>query len=241
MTTPVRLTHRVSELVGCNRDEAEQYIRNGWVRVDGVVVEAPQHMVAGEHVELDSQARLEPVEPATLLLHKPAGVAMDAVPSLATPATHWADDPSGLRPLDRHFQRLTPLVALETDASGLVVLTQDGRVWRRLTEDGAQIEHEYIVEIDGDMGPYGMARLKAGVVVGNRSLPPCKVSWQNESRLRIAVKGSAPGNLRDMCGQVGLKVLSIRRLRIGRVALGKGPDGAMPPGQWRFLPPGEKF
>lgn len=245
MSAPVRLAHRVAELSGCSRADAEQYIQNGWVTVDGRVVEAPQHPVSSERVELEPGARLEPVEPATILLHKPAG--FDAIEgrkpaaALVTPATHWADDPSGVRLLQRHFHRLTPLVPLEREASGLMVLTQDGRVWRRLTEDAGQIEHEYIVEVSGAIAAYGLRRLSHGLSYGRRVLPPCKVSWQNETRLRFAIKEVEDGQLRDMCAQVGLDVVSIRRLRIGKIALGKGPDGAMPPGQWRYLPVGQKF
>lgn len=245
MSAPVRLAHRVAELFGCSRAEAEQYIQNGWVSVDGRVVEAPQHLVSGERVERDPDARLEPVEPATILLHKPAGY--DAIggrnpaAALVKPETHWADDPSGVRVLQRHFHRLTPLVPLEAEASGLIVLTQDGRVWRRLTEDADQIEHEYIVEISGEMAPYGMHKLSHGLNSNGRVLPPCKVSWQNETRLRFAIKGVREGQLRDMCAQVGLDVVSIRRLRVGKVPIGKGPNGAMPPGEWRYLPAGEKF
>jgi 23S rRNA pseudouridine2604 synthase len=196
-------------------------------------------------VTLAEDARVEPAEPATILLHKPAG--FDAILSkrpaaaLVTPATHWADDPSGVRLLQRHFLRLTPLVPLDTEASGLMVLSQDGRVWRRLTEDVAEIEHEYLVEVRGELAPYGLSRLNRGLSYGVRELPPCKVSWQNETRLRFAIKDVRNGQLRDMCAQVGLEVVSIRRLRIGRIPLGKGPEGAMPPGQWRYLPVGEKF
>ncbi|AXK72167.1 RNA-binding protein [Lysobacter sp. TY2-98] len=245
MTEPVRLSRRVTELMGCSRADAEQFIRNGWVSVDGQVVESPQHRVTTERVTIDPNAQFEAVEPATLLLHKPAGVdAIDGphpATALVTPETRWVDDPSGVRLLQRHFHRLTPLLPLDRDASGLMVLTQDGRVWRRLTEDGDDIEHEYLVEIDGDLAPYGMARLAHGMDYRGRVLPPCKVSWQNENRLRFAIKGARDGQLRHMCAQVGLRVLSIRRLRIGRIGLGKGPDGAMPPGAWRYLPVGEKF
>ena len=73
MTEPVRLAKRVVALAQCSRREAEQYIEGGWVRVDGVVVEEPQFMVDAQHVELDPQAKLAPAEPATLVLHKPAG------------------------------------------------------------------------------------------------------------------------------------------------------------------------
>jgi 23S rRNA pseudouridine2604 synthase len=245
MTDPVRLAQRVAELLRCPRAEAEQYVRNGWVSVDGRVVETPQHPVTDEHVVIDPDARLEAVEPATVLLHKPAGFDTIEGPrparTLVTPETRWADDPSGVRLLQRHFHRLTPLVPLDRAASGLMVLTQDGRVWRRLTEDADEIEHEYVVEVAGDPGPYGLARLKHGLEYQGRALPPCHVSWQNENRLRFAAKGVRDGQLQHMCARVGLQVVSIRRLRIGRVGIGKGPGGAMPPGAWRYLPVGSKF
>jgi 23S rRNA pseudouridine2604 synthase len=245
MPDSVRLAQRLAEVAGCSRADAELYIQNGWVSVDGVVVEAPNHAVTGERVTLADDARLEPAEPATILLHKPAGY--DTIrgtrPSLALvkPASHWPDDPSGVRLLQRHFLRLTPLVPLDAEASGLMVFSQDGRVWRRLTEDAAEIEHEYLVEVSGELAPYGLQKLNHGLSYGGRELPPCKVSWQNETRLRFAIKDVRNGQLRDMCAQVVLEVVSIRRLRIGRIPLGKGPDGAMPPGQWRYLPVGEKF
>lgn len=187
----------------------------------------------------------EALEPATVLLHKPAGFDAISGPNpaaaLVTPASHWLHDPSGIEPVPRHFHRLTPLVPLDAEASGLMVLTQDGRAWRRLTEDADEIEHEYLVEVDGDIAPYGLARLKHGLAYGGRALAPCKVSWQNETRLRFAIKGAQGGQLRDVCAQVGLSVVSIRRLRIGKVPIGKGPEGAMPPGQWRYLPVGDRF
>lgn len=240
MSDPVRLSKRVAELAQCSRAEAERYIEGGWVTVDGAMVDLPQHPVTDETVAIDPEARPDAIEPATLLLHKPAGVeafdGTDAATSLVTPDTRWADDPSGLRLLRRHFHRLTPLVPLEREASGLVVLTQDGRVWRRLTEDLGDIEQEFVVEVSGTLGPDGLRRLAHGLSYRGRALPPCKVSWQNEVRLRFALKGVQPGQLADMCTQVGLGVVAIRRLRIGKVSLAKMPAGA-----WRYLPVGERF
>lgn len=245
MTEPVRLAQRVAALLQCSRSEAEQYVRNGWVSVDGRVIEQPQHRVTREQVDVDPAARLEAIEPATLLFHKPVGVdwrdGPDPAVARASPAMRWADDPSGVRLLQRHFHRLAPLVPLEREASGLVVLSQDARVVRRLTEDADTIEHEYLVEVSGELGPYGMARLKQGAPAPGRAASACAVSWQNESRLRFAIKGAREGQLRSMCEQVGLRVASIRRLRIGRIGIGKGPAGAMPPGAWRYLKVGDRF
>src|SRR5690554_1076934 len=153
MSDPVRLARRVSDLARCSRTEAEQYIKGGWVSVDGRVVEDPAYPVTGEDVIVDPAARPDAIEPATMLLHKPAGYDAISGPQpaagLVEPATHWPEDPSGVRLLQRHFHRLTLLVPLDAEASGLVVLTQDGRVWRRLTEDVDQIEQEYVVETSG--------------------------------------------------------------------------------------------
>ncbi|GAA0708636.1 rRNA pseudouridine synthase [Dokdonella soli] len=240
MPDPVRLAKRVAELAHCSRAEAERYIESGWVSVDGHVVEKPQHKVSIEIVEIDPAASLETPEPATLLLHKPAG--FDAISgdnpaaALVTTATRWADDASGIRLLKRHFHRLTPLVPLDREGSGLMVLTQDGRIWRRLTEDRDQIEQEFIVEVSGEIAPWGLSRLNHGLGYQGRELPPCKVSWQNETRLRFALKAVQGGQLRDMCAQVKLDVVSIRRIRIGKIPLGK-----MPVGEWRYLPVGERF
>ncbi len=208
--------------------------------VDGRVVGDPALPVTSEAIALDPAAQLDVVEPATILLHKPAG--HDAISgrmpaaALVRPETRWAEDPSGVRMLERHFHRLTPLVPLDAEASGLMVLTQDGRVWRRLTEDGDEIEQEYVVEVSGEIAPYGLRKLGHGLHYNGRALPPCKVSWQNEIRLRFALKGVQGGQLRHMCAQVGLDVVAIRRLRIGKVPLAKMPVGA-----WRYLPVGERF
>lgn len=240
MSDPVRLAKRVAELAACSRSDAEHYIKNGWVRVNGQVVEDPAQPVSTEEVTLDEAARPDAVEPATILLHKPVGYdtisGNNPATALVQPETRWADDPSGVRLLSRHFHRLTPLVPLDAEASGLIVLTQDGRVWRRLSEDGDAIEQEYVVEVNGDIAPYGLRKLNHGLHYNGRALPPCKVSWQNEVRLRFALKGVQGGQLRDMCAQVGLEVVSIRRLRIGKISLAK-----MPVGSWRYLPVGERF
>ncbi|MCC4633550.1 rRNA pseudouridine synthase [Xanthomonas dyei] len=236
MSDPIRLDKCVAAQFGCSRGEAQQYIEGGWVSVDGVVVEEPQALATAAQVTLAPDAVLEPAEPATLLLHKPAGMTADAAVALANPASRSELDNAELRVLKRHFLRLNAPLPLEDDASGLLVLSQDGRVLRRLTADASSIEQEFLVEVRGELRPYGMARLAHGLVYQQRSLPPCKVSWQNEERLRFAIKHVQPGQLRYMCGEVGLDVVSIRRLRVGRVSLGK-----LAIGQWRYLPTGERF
>jgi 23S rRNA pseudouridine2604 synthase len=222
--------------VPCSRREAEQYIAEGWVRVDGKVVEEPQFRVAGERVEIDPKARLQDASPATLLVHKPSGMSNDHALSLIAAATHWSGDTSGIRRIKSHGFGLVPLLALPVPASGLSVFSQDGRIMRKLREDAGVIEQELVAEVSGTIAPDGLARLCNGLVFENRPLPPARVSWQSEARLRFAVKGITPELVPWMCEQVGLRLTALKRLRIGRV-----PMAGLPAGQWRYLGAGERF
>ncbi len=236
MTESVRLAKRLAHQLPCSRREAELYIKGGWVRVDGVVVEEPQFRVTDETIEVDPQAKPEPQEPATLLLHQPPEADPERAVQLISPASHAPDDPNDRRMLKCHFTHLSPTLPLQPGAGGLVVFTQDRRVLRKLTDDADRLEQEYIVEVAGELASGGLERLQHGLSFERRALPPIKVSWQNETRLRFALKEPRPGQIRDMCEQVELRVLAMKRIRIGRLPMAK-----LPPGQWRYLGPRERF
>jgi len=245
MTEPIRLAKRLAEMLSCSRREAEQYIEGGWVSVDGVTVEEPQFRVLDQAIALDKNASLLALAPVTLLLHKPAGyeAGIDggaaSLAPLLSPATQSPNDSSGIRPLKKHFSSAELVTPLATPASGLVVLTQDWRVARKLREDARVMEHEVVVEVSGDIKPGGLERLNRvdhGFTFNGVLLPPAKVSWQSETRLRFALKGEMPGQIAYMCESVGLKVQGMKRLRIGRVAMSQ-----LQPGQWRYLLPHERF
>ena len=228
-----RLAKRVAELFPCSRSEAEQYIAGGWVTVDGVVVEEPMFRVLHQVVEVSKDASLLALSDVTLLLHKPAGHEADLSLTTRSP-----DDRSGIRQLKKHFssEMVTPLAK---PASGLVVFTEDWRVVRKLREDAATLEHEVVVEVTGDIKPGGLERLNRvdhGFTFNGALLPPAKVSWQSENRLRFALKGERPGQIAYFCESVGLNITAMKRIRIGRV-----PMSGLQPGQWRYLLPHERF
>jgi 23S rRNA pseudouridine2604 synthase len=236
MTESIRLAKHLAELIGCSRREAEQYIEGGWVTVDGVVVEEPGFRLVQQHVALLPGATLDPMEPVTVLLHNPAGQSVDSALQSILPANRIEGDRSGLRFLKRHLNGLNLTEPLEPRASGLLVFTQDWRVARKLIDDRVKIEQEYIVEVSGDLVADGLAKLNHGLSFNRKPLPPAKVSWQNERRLRFALKAPQRGQIAHMCEQVGLKVESIKRIRLGRV-----PMAGLPQGQWRYLLGYEQF
>ncbi len=209
MTEPVRLAKHLAHMLNCSRREAEQYIAGGWVTVDGVVVEEPQFRVSGERIEVSKDASLLALASVTLLLHKPADMDALSAAELLTPANHSGQDRSGIRPLKKHFTGIEFLTPLSAPASGLVVFSQDWHVARKLREDASVMEHEVIVQVAGSIKPGGLERLNRidhGFTFNGMLLPPAKVSWQNETRLRFALKGERPGQIAFMCESVGLSV-----------------------------------
>lgn len=241
----VRLSKRLAEQEQCSRREAELHITAGNVQVDGKVVQLPEERVRPEQqVTLRSGAQPEAVPPVTLLMNKPAGYTQgrpygrvrSAHSLLGEASMAEVDTPMPLLVLSQHFKNLESFLPLPLPASGLIVYTQDKRVARKLGEEGMWLEQECIVGVEGQMDEDGLELMKAGLPIGKRQLPPCRVSWQNENHLRFALKGIAPDEIDAMCAEVGLKVVSLRRLRIGRLSLAKVPEG-----QWRYLMPWERF
>jgi 23S rRNA pseudouridine2604 synthase len=228
----IRLAKRVAETVACSRADAERYIAGGWVSVDGEVVDEPAtRVMPAQRVELLPGATPAEPAPVTILLHKPAGLhGKAALDSLQLDTLFPAYE--GERALKRYLTRLTPAMPLEALASGLVVFSQDWRIVRKLGQDSERIEQEYVAEVTGAMLEDGLTRLNKG----GKPNAPIKASWQSEARLRFAGKGIVPGQIEALCAQVGLQVTSLRRLRIGRVAL-----SSLPLGQWRYLRDSEKF
>ena len=240
MTDSLRLAKHVSTLVPCSRSEAIKYIESGFVTVDGVVVEEPGFRVRhDQRIELMPKAQLAAVETVTILLHKPAGYDIetdpDAAMKLITSENQAEDDRSGIRFIKRHLAGLTLADPLGRQSSGLLVLTQDWRIARKLVDDAAKVEQEYIVEVAGEILPDGLKQLNQGIRL-NGKIVPVKVSWQNETRLRFALKGAQRGQIASMCEKVGLTVLAMKRIRIGRV-----PLSSLPVGQWRYLLGYEQF
>lgn len=231
----IRLAKRLAADLPCSRREAELYIEGGWVSVDGAVVETPGTRVAPQQqVQLAPGARADEIPPVTLILHQPPGAA-DAQ-ALLRPDTLHAEGGPPPRLLQKHLRQLECLAPLPEGSAGLAVYTQDARVARKFAQDALTLEHECIAEVAGTIAPGGLQRLCHGLHLDGCALPPIKVSWQSERRLRFALKGIAPGEVGAMCAAVGLTLVALKRIRIGRLPLARLPEGC-----WRYVQPWERF
>jgi len=254
--TTSRLNKRMAELGLCSRREADAWIEQGWVRVNGQVAGMGMQVTPADRITIDKAAEQKQQQQVTILLHKPVGYVSGQAEDGHQPAVtliqarnHWQGDPSRTRFSPAQLRGLAPAGRLDIDSVGLLVLTQDGRVARQLIGEDSDIEKEYLVRVVWQ-GPQGevsqnvqavypreqLARLRHGLSLDGKPLKPAQVEWQNPEQLRFVLKEGKKRQIRRMCEQVGLKVVGLKRIRMGRVTLGQ-----LPAGQWRYLAPHERF
>ncbi|MGC1818753.1 MAG: pseudouridine synthase, partial [Casimicrobiaceae bacterium] len=239
-----RLSKRMSELGLCSRREADDWIENGWVKVDGKVVATLGVRVSPHaRIDIDPAAAQHQSEQVTILLNKPIGYVSGQAEDgyepamvLIRPENHWAHDPSPTRFRPGHLRGLAPAGRLDIDSTGLIVFTQDGRIARQLIGRDSAVEKEYLVRVEGTLSDKGMKLLQHGLELDGVQLKPARVSWQNEHQLRFVLREGRKRQLRRMCELVGLTVTGLKRVRTGSV-----PLGPLPVGQWRYLRRDEKF
>lgn len=244
----MRLSKRMSELGLCSRREADEWIARGWVRVDGKVVsELGSKVLPQQKITIERQASAEQARRVTILLNKPVGYVSGQAEdghkpavTLVSAATRWKEDKSPLQFQPAQLRSLVPAGRLDIDSVGLLVLTQDGRIAKQLIGEDTAVEKEYLVRVQyakpGRLPDADLRLLNHGLSLDGKKLLPAKVQWQNDDQLRFILREGKKRQIRRMCEAVGLKVLGLKRVRIGGVRLGN-----LPPGQWRYLGADERF
>lgn len=240
---PVRLSKRMAEMKLCSRREADSYIEQGWVRVNGQVAVLGQKVTPEDKIELDKRLGQAQAQRVTILINKPMGYVSGQAEkgylpaaALITPDNHWAEDRSGVRFSRDHMKGLAPAGRLDIDSVGLLVLTQDGRVAKEIIGERSDVEKEYLVRVEGQLSAEGLKLLNHGLSLDGDALLPAKVWWQNEDQLRFILKEGKKRQIRRMCELVGLRVVGLKRIRIGHIMLGD-----LPAGKWRYLASDEQF
>ncbi|WP_175717979.1 pseudouridine synthase [Burkholderia anthina] len=249
----MRLSKRMSELGLCSRREADEWIEKGWVLVDGERIDTLGTKVRPDQkIEIDERASAAQAAQVTILLHKPVGYVSgqaedgyEPASVLITRANQWSGDRSQVRFSPQHLHALAPAGRLDIDSTGMLVLTQNGRIAKQLIGEQSDIDKEYLVrvrfgerliDIDQHFPAESLAKLRHGLELDGVALKPAMVSWQNGEQLRFVLREGKKRQIRRMCELVGLEVIGLKRVRMGRVML-----GALPQGQWRYLSADESF
>ncbi len=237
MSEPVRLSKIMSERGMCSRREADDLIARGLVKVDGVLVEKlGTKVLPNVRIEITGLAKKILSDKMTILINKPIGYVSSqpedgykAAVELVTAKNQDASDRQKFDP--RHLKKLAPCGRLDIDSQGLLIMSQDGVIAKKIIGENSEVEKEYLVRVFGKLSEQNLQRLRNGsLVIEGRRLRPAVVEWVNEDQLRFILKEGMKRQIRKMCEAVGLKVEGLKRVRIGKLMLGNLPEG-----QWRYL------
>ena len=150
----LRLNKRMAELGLASRREADEWIGKGWVKVNGKVAEMGMQVTPDVRIEIDKQAQGQQANQVTVLINKPIGLVSgqaedghEPAITLVQPQNRWAEDNARFFFHPSQLKSLVPAGRLDIDSTGLLVLTQDGRVARQLIGEDAHMEKEYLVRV----------------------------------------------------------------------------------------------
>ena len=150
----MRLNKRMAELGMASRREADAWIEKGWVKVNGQIAEMGMQVAADVRIEIDKEAKGQQAKQVTVLINKPLGIVSGQAEdghspaiTLVAPQKRWAEDNARFFFHPSQLRSLVPAGRLDIDSTGLLVLTQDGRVARQLIGEDHVVEKEYLVRV----------------------------------------------------------------------------------------------
>jgi len=238
----IRLSKLMAQRGICSRREADTFIEQGLVMVDGVIINQLGTKVSpNAEIKLAAEASKQQNNLVTIILHKPIGY-VSAQPEdnyqpaikLITRANQFGESRLRLQPA--HLKGLAVAGRLDIDSQGLLLFTQDGRIAKKIIGDNGKVEKEYIVRVEGLLPDNRLRLLRHGLELDGNPLKPAKVEWINDDQLRFVLTEGKKRQIRRMCELVGLRITGLKRVRIGNIRLGNLPEG-----KWRFLEAWERI
>ncbi|NGX55764.1 MAG: 23S rRNA pseudouridine(2604) synthase [Chlamydiae bacterium] len=237
MNEEIRLSKLMSERKICSRREADRFIEQGMVIVDGEVISTLGTKVSPHAlVELLPEAQREQRAKVTILLNKPVGYVSTQPEKGYRPAIDLIVPDNQVRergdPIlePAHLWKLSVVGRLDIDSKGMLLLTQDGSVAKAVIGPDADMEKEYLVRVSEDVPQDAIRKLRSGLSLDGKVLKRAKVDLLHPSLLRIVLREGKKRQIRRMCELVNLRAISLKRVRIGKIYLGD-----LPIGKWRFL------
>ena len=216
----MRLNAYLARTGVASRRGADELIKTGRVRVNGVRGQLNTFVKEGDVVDLDGRLLL-PQKLTYVLLHKPAGVVTTA------------SDPHG-RPtvvgLVEHESRVVPVGRLDADTTGALLLTNDGDLAHQLAHPRYEVEKVYEAEVDGEPSNEALARLADGIELDDGVTAPAHVRRLGPARIELSIHEGRKHQVKRMLEAVGHPVRNLRRSRYAGLTV-----ESLAPGEWREL------
>ena len=218
------LNKYISESGFCSRREADRYIEEGRVSINGKEAHKGNRVVAGDVVKIDGEPLPKRQSAVYLMLNKPKGIT----------CTTDLKDKTNIIQYVNHKQRIFPIGRLDKLSEGLIFLTNDGDIVNKILRAGNGHEKEYIVTTDRNFDFEFIKQMREGVRIPGGKTKPCFVKGEGPNRFRIILTQGLNRQIRRMCEALGYRVSSLKRIRIMKITL-----SGLAPGKWRYFTPAE--
>jgi 23S rRNA pseudouridine2604 synthase len=220
LQTDKSLNKFISETGICSRREADRFIEEGRVTLNGKTAQKGNRVLPDDEVRINGKPLIAKPETVYLAFHKPRGI---------TCTTDRAD-PTNIIDFIGFRQRIFPIGRLDKDSEGLIFLTNDGDIVNKILRAGNHHEKEYLVTVDKAITPDFIAKMAVGVPILDTVTLPCKIRQEGTREFRIVLTQGLNRQIRRMCETLGYEVRTLLRIRIMHLWL-----DYIPVGQWRFF------
>lgn len=221
----VRLNKFITDSGYCSRREADTYIEQGRVTVNGKDATIGSSVNEGDLVEVDGErVGRKPKRNVYIALNKPVGV---------TCTTDRADK-TNIVDFVNYKERIFPVGRLDKDSEGLIILTNNGDIVNKILRAGNNNPKEYIVTVDKPVTAEFIKQMSEGVRILGVKTKPCEVIKRNSGTFTIFLTQGLNRQIRRMCYALGYKVTSLKRVRVMNITL-----GSLEVGRWRYFTPQE--
>ena len=215
----VRINKYLADQGLCTRREADEWIKKGWVKINKKVAGLGDKVGEGDVVEV---SKLKPQrredERVYLAYNKPAGVSTNPEPGSRD-----------ILKIIKTKARVFPVGRLDKMSSGLILLTNDGRVTDRLLNPRFDHDKEYEVEVDKAVNHWFLKHMAEGVDIEGYKTQPAEIEPLDERSFTLTIAEGKRHQIRRMCAALGYQVRALRRVRILNIKLDRLKEGEYRP------------
>lgn len=221
----IRLNKFISDTGYCSRREADRYIAEGSVTINGVEAAVGSMVAEGDVVEVDGQRVGKAAKhPVYIILNKPVGITCTTDPN----------ERDNVADFINYRERIFPVGRLDKDSEGLLILTNDGNIVNKILRAGNNNPKEYIVTVDRPVTEEFLKQMSTGVRILGVKTKPCRIVRRTPTTFTIFLTQGLNRQIRRMCGALGYTVQRLKRVRVMNLTL-----GSLEPGHWRYFTPEE--
>jgi len=214
----IRINKFLSEAGVCSRREADRYIMEGKVKIDGEIAQMGSKVKKGNKVTFCGKPVSKEEKLVLIALNKPVGIVCTTDPR----------EPDNIVDFINYGMRIYPIGRLDKDSEGLILLTNDGNIVNKILRAEYRHEKEYIVRVNKDITPDFIKKMSSGVPILDTETNPCEVYQINRNTFRIILTQGLNRQIRRMCEYLGYRVTYLQRIRIMNIQLGH-----LKVGSWR--------